>query len=389
MYVLILYGLIGCFFLISAFFKTKAKRYVELAISGMVAIFFLIRFNLGPDYGTYYHIFLNTTNPIENALQFHAFRNIGFTSLAMLSRVLFKEYRWFVLLCNFISIYLCGKIIIKHSKHPLLSTLIFVGTGILEVYYASGVRQMLAMAIFFYAFYEFLPKKKYLLYEVFILIACLFHEISVVGLLIPLLIRFQPRIMNRTHEFFGFGIVISVLLCFAFIYLLPIVYRLAGEGSSPLMHIFHYLGQPSSFSWMGLLMECVFIGMVILLYYANDRMKVEPFLAFQVIVAVFTLFIYIAFSRYSIISRVCDFYQIIFLILLPNLIAEVQDQKKRILGIGFILVLNAYLLYSDLNYKIRLMNTSYGYTMNLNTYPYTTVFNKPVCDQYVRVLTGE
>jgi len=73
------------------------------------------------------------------------------------------------------------------------------------------------------------------------------------------------------------------------------------------------------------------------------------------------------FVRYSIVSRVCDLLQIIMLVMIPNLFAQMKTLRRKIVLLMGVLALNSFLLYSDLRYKIPLINKNYGTDYSLMT----------------------
>ena len=387
MYVMVLYAILVCFLLGIVLSGKKNTRRLEMVISGIVFLIILMDFSLGPDYGTYYNIYERVSNPIREMLMYHSSRNIGFTTLAFLCKLITPSYAFFVFVCNFISVSLCAYVIYKYSDSILFSTLLFVGSGIFVIYYGSGIRQMIAMSLFFYAFYSFIPKKKYLLYEIVILIACTFHEASVIGLFIPLVAMCVPMIEKKRNTFAIGGTIICVLIGFFIIRFMPKVASFFENGYSAIFHIFSYFTRASQISIMGLGMEVVFILVIILLEYLADNLKVDPIISLEITICFLMFFLYLVFMRYPIISRICDFYQIIFLIMIPRLWNTIEDKGKKLFGLCVVVLLNGFLLYSDVNYTIALLNNSYGYSFTFYSYPYTNIFNSGQISEYMRVLT--
>ena len=386
MYVLVIYAILACFLVgITLKEKTNTRRF-ELILSGIVMFIFLFRFNLGPDYGTYHFIFESVSNPIVDMFQAHALRNVGFATLAFLSKSIVHSYPFFMFVCNFISIGLCGYTIYKYSDSILLSTILFIGSGIVMIYLGSGLRQMLAMSLFFFAFYVFFRKKKYFKYELMILLACSFHEASVLGLLFPLIDLLLPHFEKYKKTYLIGCTILSVGIGIALVHILPIIARFFGNGYSAITHVFSYFLENPQISIMGLGMEVVFVLMIVGLYYFADHLKLDPFVSLEMTITFVLFFVYLMFMRYPIVSRICDFYQIIFLILIPRLWASILDKNKKVLCLLGVLLLNAFLLYSDVNYTIALLNNSYGYTFNLMNFPYTSVFNQIKCNEYIQVL---
>ena len=98
-----------------------------------------------------------------------------------------------------------------------------------------------------------------------------------------------------------------------------------------------------------------------------------------VISSFFALLIYIIFLRFSLVSRVCDLIQVIFIILIPNLLSKIQVNKIKVALLAFIIVLNAFLLVTDLTYKINIMNEDF----TVKTYPYVSIFDIDTINRYL------
>lgn len=370
MYILVLYAILAI--LIFALFTKKSNsKKLQILLSVLLIVFFGFRFNLGPDLKGYITTFERVSNPIKDTLSYHMNRNFAYTLLSYICKVLFKEYRWFALSVNGISLGLVSYTILKHSKNYLLSFLIFIGSGFLEVYYSSGIRQSLAMSVFMFAFFAYLPKKEYLKYYVFSIIASLFHEAALVTLVIPIFLMNIELIKKNQKNVLLWSCVITIILFVIASFIMPILAEWIGY-SKPLTHIFLYF-TGSSFSILGIGMECVLTGLVLILY-KNSSLKNE-FEYYQLIVSIFTLFLYIVLAKFSLVSRVCDLLQVIFIIFIPNLLIKISDKKKADMCLLIIVILNFYLLYSDMTFKINRLNTQYKKEYTLENYPYITVFD--------------
>ena len=175
MYVLIIYLLLCASAVWTVWKEEQRKQKLEWGIYGLTALVLLIRFSIGQDTGGYAWMFERVKNPLSDSLSSHMMRNVLYTLLNYAVKVTMGEFRWFVLLSNIIILGLCTWIVYRHSRNPLISFMLFVGSGMLEVYYSSGLKQGIAMALYLFAFYEFLPRRKYLLYVV-----------SVFGFILPL-----------------------------------------------------------------------------------------------------------------------------------------------------------------------------------------------------------
>jgi hypothetical protein len=383
MYVLVIYSLLAGLLLVQMAGSFKQGRNIELVVFFLLMAFFALRFNLGPDTGTYYYIFQRVSSPIADSLKYHMQRNVGFNILLYYCKVIFKNYQMFVLTVNLLILWLCGSNILKYSKNILFSALLFIGSGILEVYYSSGIRQMLSMAVFFYAFYRFLPKKQYWQYELLSLVAFSFHEIGIITFFIPLLDMYLHALQKNPQKTVRWSIVLCAVLTLVVSYLLPYLSSTLGY-STTITHGLIYFAKPS-FSFMGLAMEIVFGVMLWLFWNAADPRQLSEFDKLQMAVIFLSIGLYIIGCRYSIISRLSDYLQIVMIILIPNLIAAMGG-KKQMLCFMFTALLNGFLLYSDLTYKCTRLSVHENRTVTLTNYTYFTVFDNDQIQNYLEII---
>lgn len=372
MYVLIIYVLTFIAGMLEL--EKKISRKQALCIFSVIATIFLFRYNIGLDNGIYKYLFERVQNPITEAFYYHASRNIGFNLLEYIVKNIFHSYTVFVFVVNLLVLGLTSYIILKYSYSIIFSLGIFISSGFLQVYYSSGIRQACAMAIFFFAFYKTLPKKKYGEYYFWSLIACSFHESAIITLLFPVILKYIAYIKENQKKILVAGSLISIILFFVTGILAPIIAEIIGYDA-PISHILSYF-TGESFSFLGFAMEFVLTGIIILLYLWNDD-KEDEFIYFQVVISVFTLWVYIIFGKFSSISRICDLIQVIFIILIPYLLVHIQDIKKKTLLLMIILLSNGFILFSDINTTCKKIQKNKGYEdFTVQTFPYFTVFDE-------------
>ena len=384
MYELIIYVILGLTILWEICSNNRQRKKVEWAVYGIVAVFFLIRFNLGPDSGVYAQIFNRVVDPIRESMTSHMERNVLYTMLSYVSKIAFGEYRWLVLVQNILILGGCSYIVFRKSKNILVSLLLFVGSGMLEVFYGSGVRQGLAMTIYFMSFYLFLPKKKFVLYEIGCLIAFGFQEVALIMMPLPILYLFIGLFRKHPYRFTIFMSIISIIILY-FVHknLVDIAKHIIGiYGAAPTWtHVIAYL-RDQKFSIMGIGMEIVFLVGFLWLFYLAEKVDFDDFVYFSSLVFLFSIFFYFTFSCYDLMSRVTDFIQIIILILIPELLEAIPDRKKRILSFSCVFLLNGFLLYSDINSNLNRISAMFEREYTLSTYPYVCIFDERGVSEY-------
>ncbi len=389
MYDFLIMGLLAVLILYQIITDKRIGTRAETAVYAVCAVFYILRFHQGNDIGSYAQIFNYVTADLVDEAHPHLMRNLLFARYAWICKTLFHEFRWMVLATNVIVMSLVSWTVFRHSKNILLSAMLFIGTGFLEVYYGSGLRQAIAMALLLFSFYEFLPKKQYLLFELFCLISFGFHELAIAAVPLPLLMKLVPYFKKNPMKMMAAGAVISVLL-FVFMdhFATPFSYWVTDRyGFAPAWtHGIVYL-RIKEFSLLGFGMECVFlIGMSVMFYFA-DRSQMTDFEYFEVIVFFFSIMLYIMLADYSLMSRITDYLQVIMLVLIPNMLCRIPVRRNR--GVVFILLflLSSVLLYADLNGKINTIKNQTSKDCSLVTYPYITVFEKDRIDSYIKLIS--
>ena len=364
--------------------QDKANRFekAEKALYVVVALFFLVRFSIGQDTGTYHWLFYDVKNPLADSLTSHMMRNFLYTLCNYGIKTLFHEFRWFVLCSNLLILGAFTWVIFRHSRHLAMSLFLFCAGGILEVYYGSGLRAGAVMAIFIFAFYQFLPKKQYLLYELFCLIAFGFHETALLLLVVPFLVPiatyFRQKPVKTLLIMFGISAVLCLITTRGFEELgYYLIDRYGWDATWT--HVVAYL-RYQEFSILGLGMEGVFLIGILLLYRMADKEKLDEFTSLEMMTFLFSIAIYISLAGYSLMSRVSDMFQVIMVILIPKLISAIPQTSKRLIAFCGVALLNLFLLYSDLNAKIASINHTEKFQISMREFPYITVFDKNKID---------
>ncbi len=374
MYVIAIYLMLSCFVCLERLEKIKVNRTIKVAVFVLVALFFMFRFNLGPDLETYIYIFKRVSSPIKDSFVYHLQRNVGFNIWVFYIKRIFGNYQALMLLNNLVVIAVFSYIVLKYSKNIWVSLLIFIGSGVLEIYYSSAIRQMLAMTIFFYAFYEKFQFKKYGQYLLLCFVALLFHESVLPTLFLPLLLKTNETFQVNRKKYFLIAAIFTFVGFIFNVFVLPGLASFVGI-SSPIQHVNSYfVSKQTSISLLGFAMEIV-IGVGCYWLYMLQEQKDDEFLVLQLQVILVSIFIYIAFAKYPIVSRVCDLIQMLLIIFIPNVLAGIQNKKKATICLTFVLIFNLFLLVADLRFKTSTMTAKKNGYDSILHYPYHTVFD--------------
>jgi len=356
-YPIALYLILAVVVLLKYVFNVPVSRKIEIAVSVAIAVFYVCRFTIGNDFINYKYIYDNIFNSAKGVLAnpfaygiLYSARNLGYTFLIFGLRHIFSSYPAMILFLNIVTMALLMITVLRSSGAPLFSMVILLGCGVLEMYYGSAWREFIAMCIFFAAFYRFIPKKKYLLYELFVLLAFLFHESAAIGFFVPFVIELYERNAGRAKKIYLWVLVIAAGIG---VLNLTVVPYLATTSLFRRFVAFSMFLTNHDFSPSGLLLQ-VCLGIAILVLYHWSKPE-DPFLKEQTAVFLMTIPFYFCFAGFQLVSRVTDFIQIIEVILIPNLIlliVQKKNTKKLILGFLGVIALNFVLLYSDTAYRI-------------------------------------
>ena len=227
---------------ITCIFKKRNLKILLLSCAPLFLIAALRQF-VGTDYASYYYnkipVILN--NPVQ--LEF------GFSLLGYFSVVVLGSYQWLIAGMALITCLCYWSAIFRYSRNIPLTILIFLALG---CYYFSlnGMRQSVAIAIFFYAL-KFIEKRKLKKYLLCLLFAFSFHTTAL--LYIPFYWITRVRITSK-----------QVLLVSFFLYVIyPVISSIVYPIILGKYAAYFSWGMKSGFNWRFLL---PLLGLMILDY---------------------------------------------------------------------------------------------------------------------------
>ena len=379
MYLLATCGVLSVYLLAVLMGKVRRNSKAELLLFFLIVFALITRLSLGSDQPSYQFAFQYMFDDPEGSYWYWYKRNPGFYGMNLILTQFIRDYRWYAAAVNFICLGLCSYTILKNSRNILFSALLFIGMGYLEVYYARGIRQMLAMSLYLFAYYQFLRKDRYLLYELFCILALGFHETVLPVLFLPLLKPAVKAFRQKPVRFCSLCLCICVPVALLVTLVMPRIIPLLGLDWQ-YWHIISYLTNVDP-SVLGIGMECVFGAGILIVYLLSERENVDDFTVFSVVVFLFSVFLYLAFCVFSLLSRVTDTMQIIVLVLLPNLLESIVDKRKQAMCFCAAALLNAFLLFMDLRAGIPRINDECGTSYTVLTYPYISVLDEQGCEE--------
>ena len=367
----LIFAVFALWFLLSVWKPELRNRKVSLAVLLGLLVILVVDFKAGVDTGSYIWLYKSI---LRNEIDY---RNMGYVYLIRTVQMLTDRYWVSVLAVNLVCISLCFHAVIRNSRNYLLSFFLFFASGYFLIYYSSGVRQMLAAAVFLFAYYEYLPKKKYLPYFICCLLSVSFHESGIVTFVIPLLYVVVKAYRKNARMTIG-GLAAAVGLGFVVVSFVARWILKEFMAINVVAHFAMYL-ENAAISITGLGMETVWFGVAFGLYLLSEKDKRTDWDLFQIFTWAFAFAVYLVMVKFPQVSRLCDFIQIIMLVSLPNWHEMIPDRKKKAAALVPLLGLNFILLYGDMAFVLPKIKKNYpALNASVTEYPYIFIFDEPI-----------
>lgn len=269
-----------------------------------------------------------------------SFRNIwsynlekGFVLVNKVVSLITLNERFFIIIFSFIAIYLIKKFIEKNSKKLWLSYFLFVTLGYYFMIF-SIIRQFIAIGILLLSLESIKERnlKKFLIYYI---IGVSFHWTALVFIL--LYIVYPIKINIKYLVIINFGIIIN------FIFLDKIIIFLLN-----LLPKYEYMYKDIIIKGEGLkllLLLYIIFFLGVLLKKLNIREEKEKIYFHMMALAVYLQSLSYGFSLFT---RVVNYFSIIMIIFIPNLIVNQKDKSIKILSIISVIILTMYYYYKFL-----------------------------------------
>ncbi|MGL4362382.1 MAG: EpsG family protein [Cellulosilyticaceae bacterium] len=369
------YIIIFLFFAGIAIIKKKpkdSKDIVSLLFASILMLMTGLRYGVGSDYFAYYwHYKMNPTTIID-AITYDAHMDIGYRVLASIFKNNDVSFEIFAGIIGVVVLIIVIKTTKMNSKNVLLSLIMFYGIYY-HIYVNSAIRQGIALSVFFLAFYRYYKKKSIFKYVLCIIIGALFHKSVLITLLIPLCSLKVLKLIN--NKFITIGMTLTCIAAgligidIVFVKILELMGISLNYGRSDI-HI------------LAVLLRLINLTIVVFLY--NQRKKsISEWDKKQIAIYIIGMNIYFLVCRIPMMSRLIEYFGIIEIIIIPNLIcASHITINKFCYKIG-ILLLVGIILVKDL---ISFIDQGDYYNKNVLEYPYTSIFNKEEIVKYRYIL---
>lgn len=348
---------------IAEYEKSKIGRTICLWLAFLITtIPSAIRYEIGSDYPAYVRLY-------EEAIYGGDLSRIevGFKLLLNTIASLGLSFEW---LFAIIAIIIHFFVFLSYpKKNRYLAHLIFM-----YLFYLDSMvilRQMIGIAIVMYAAQRYTTNKNYFNYSISVIIACLFHTVSIAFLLIPLLINKISEKGIRNFGWLTIVIWLTILLGGSFVITIIdfVLYH------SPFEQYLSYLeseryGENNSINFITTLIRA-FLYLTPLLF-IKKLLRSNPNYMYFVVVYIFYVISWALSANVIIFYRLQQAFgfSLIWLILL------IYSEKSIRFSKEFVMVFILALIFM-FNTLVMKSHTSYLVTCNSGRYaPYVTIFNK-------------
>lgn len=307
----------------------KNKKYQVVLNGGILFVISSLRdITVGSDLVNYISYFKIISN-----LNFSELSNIkleyGYVLFNKIISVIFNNERFFIISVSFFIIILFSKFIYDNSKNPWLSFFLFITL----MYYAltlNQIRQMMAAAIVLFNINSVKDKKKVKFFSS-VLIATLFHKTAIVYIIL----YFIKNIKIDYKYILG-------------MFILSIGVFLFGDRMViNLMQLINkyqiYSNNVISNDGTGMLILLIIITFLGWIFYEDDDKRKSIYFHIMFV----SILIQIISLKFSILNRITNYFSIIMIILIPNVIKSRTEIYMRCIGtIILCIITSVFFIYS-------------------------------------------
>lgn len=355
------------FFVLIDSLTRKNTKIIFVFLMLLISFLSMFRYGSGTDYyGYQYHFYMNP-GQFSSTLEFKSGLEMGYQIWMFLFKYLNLNFDIFIFVTSGIMMSLVYVTILRYSNFKLLSFLMFYAVYY-NIYINSGIRQGIALSIILYSYYKFIPYKNYYKFILYVLFSSLFHISSLIVLVFVLIIFISKRMFH--HQLFNIFLVIGSAL----FYLLNISSYIVSLLSSIGIHIPY---ESSGANLLAILLRITFLILTFFVYKcSNNVSEIEKE---QIYIYFIGSLLFFSLSDIQIFSRLLEFFTIIEIIFLPNLINKILKKKERSFYTSLFMMIVFVILVKDLNSFTFQQNY---YQKGPLQYRYTTIFNKEAVHEY-------
>lgn len=356
-------------------FTKHTMKFLFVVLSLCLLLVTSCRYGLGTDYFSYQYHYNLIPHDFASVLEADSHMDIGFRILMFIFKSYNLKFYIFTASIGFLTLILYLVTINKNSKKPIVSLFLLYSLYWL-VYVNSALRQGLTMALFIFAFYQFVNTKNTVRYILIILLASLFHKTALIGLVVLVIHKFYRRLFNNKQ----FNILLGFIALFLFLI----------KGDIIIFNLLNAIGitisyQSSQANILAIMLRGINISLIYFLYRNIQCKDKTESLKFQIYLYFTSVLIFIATANTPIISRAIDFLMVIEIILVPNLLSSLSIRFDKLILTGTIVAISGVLFLKDMGAD--LTQGDY-YNNKIQSYPYVTFFNRDDITKYRPIKIG-
>lgn len=253
----------------------------------------------------------------------------GYLAVNYLVTFISKNSKWLFFVCSGFIYYSIGNFIIKYSKMPALSLLLFLTYGFFT-FSMTAIRQSMAIAVLLFSF-PYIVYKKPIKFFILVAIASLFHVTAVLFGFAYFARRLKPN--PKT--------ILIILGCSLVGYF--IFNALLGELLSVFTMYDHYSGgkyfgetRLASIFYVIISSLIVALSYYIFTTHKNVLRKLaktrQSTLSCEFILVLFAVALYILSLKLNILDRIAIYYNIFAIVLLPNAIRLLKPRERSLMS---------------------------------------------------------
>lgn len=359
-----------------AIFNTGFKKKSQLDfifITSIITAISIFRYGSGTDYFAYMWHYRMNPEGLFKSIEYESNMNVGYRSIMGIAKTFGLSFETFVSILAIIVMCFFIYTIKNNSKRPIISLLIFYGIYY-QIYVNSALRQGFAMSVFFWSFFRYYKEGKTNKYIFSIIIASLFHYSVLIALVIPLL-----KLMYNRY-FKNYRVNVSL-------FMLGICSLILG-GERVLVNLANIFGivipyESDGANLLAIALRIIFLIIVLILYKYCRKDSVSDNDKFYIYVYFINTILFIAVCNLSLLSRLTEYFSLLDIIIIPNLICGIKLKDIRLVSIICITLLVGVVFKKD--QKSFLVEGNY-LNNEVRKYPYVTIFNKDDIYKYRYVI---
>lgn len=350
-------------------FVKKNFNRCSLIFSAIMLIISIIRYGSGTDYFAYLYHYQISSKDLKYVLE-SGFAEYGYRISMWIAKNLGINFEIFSALLAIVSLSCVYYVIFKNKKNIYLALIIFYTGGFYYVYINSGIRQGLAMSIFFIGIYKYMiSKQDQKKYYITCFIATLFHKSAIITLVIPLLWNIVKRKRINLNYMY---IIIPVVIMMPILGISKIIYSLMSIVGIEMAYA------PGDSSFFAIILRVIMITIICYLY-KKVRNKIDESLDSLIKVYILMMIVYFVLSDFGAITRIMEYIGILEVIIIPSLIYYIDEIIERFLtGIMILSIMTVICIKDIASFPIQ----GNYYNKSLFNYPLVTVFNKEEIYKY-------